>query len=228
VAFLAHLTTWSLVFELVVIILQVVRGRASHFNLSTPLDSTLFGLMGMVIVLVFMAGLVVGALLLRQRLPAAVGAALRWGIGSALLGMGLAFLMTSIPSPAQAAAMQAGQAPAAFGAHSVGVEDGGPGLPVVGWSTVGGDLRVAHFVGLHGLQVLPLIGLALARGTQLADEKRARLLRVAGLGYIGLTLLLAWQALRGQPLIAPDALSLVVLGGLVAAVSAGTAWVVRK
>ncbi len=229
VAVLGHLTTWGLVFELVIIILQVVRGRTSHFNLSTTLDAALFSSMGLMIVLVFLAGLVVGGLLLRQRLPeAAVGAALRWGLASALLGMGLAFVMTSSPSAAQTATMQAGQAPATFGAHSVGVEDGGPGLPLVGWSTVGGDLRVAHFVGLHGFQALPLLGLALARATQLADEKRARLLRVAGLGYVGLTLLLAWQALRGQPVIAPDALTLAALVGLMAAVAAGAVWTVRR
>ncbi len=228
VAFLGHLTTWSLVFELAVIILQVARGRASHFNLGTALDGTLFSLMGLMIVLVFTAGMVAAGLLLRQRLPeAALGAALRWGLAAALLGMGLAFLMTSIPSPAQTAALAAGEAPAAFGAHSVGVEDGGPGLPFVGWSTVGGDLRVAHFVGLHGLQALPLLGLALARATAFDDRKRARLLRVAGLGYLGLTLLLAWQALRGQPVIAPDALTLTALAALIVAVAAGAAWAAR-
>ena len=228
VAVLGHLTTWSLVFELVVIVGQVLRGRASHFNLSTPLDAALFSAMGGMIVLVFVIAMIAAGLLLRQRLPAALGASLRWGLAAALLGMGLAFLMTSLPSPAQQAALAAGEAPTAFGAHSVGVEDGGPGLPLLGWSTVGGDLRVAHFVGLHGLQALPLLGLALARFTALDDPRRARLLRVAGLGYVGLTLLLAVQALRGQPLLAPDALTLGALAALILAVAAGAAWVMRK
>ncbi len=34
------------------------------------------------------------------------------------------------------------------------------------------------------------------------------LLCVSTAGYLGLTLLAAWQALRGQPVIAPDALTL--------------------
>ena len=87
-------------------------------------------------------------------------------------------------------------------------------MPVVGWSTDGGDLRVAHFVGLHGLQVVPLLGLALVRfgPPWLPMRDRARLVGVAAAFWIALTLLLTWQALREQPLIAPDALTLLALG----------------
>jgi hypothetical protein len=227
-----HLTAWSLVAELAIIVVQVVRGRASHFNLSTSLDMALWNAMAGFIVVVFLMGLVVAGLLARggRRLAgdAALGAGLRWGVAAALLGMALAFAMTVRPSPAQAATIAGGQMPPAFGAHSVGVEDGGPGLPIVGWSTTGGDLRVAHFVGLHGLQALPLLALGLRRFTRLGEGGRLGLARVGGLGYLTLTALLAWQALRGQALFAPDALTLGALAALALAVSGAAAWVVRR
>ena len=100
-----------------------------------------------------------------------------------------------------------------IGAHSVGVEDGGPGLPLVGWSTTGGDLRVGHFVGLHAMQVLPLLGFALTRPWAVrrwSQRTRTRLVWTAGASYLGLTVFVTWQALRGQSIVAPDPLTLAV------------------
>jgi hypothetical protein len=132
------------------------------------------------------------------------------------------------PTPGQAAEMESGRMPAEVGAHSVGVQDGGPGLPFVGWSMEGGDLRVPHFVGLHGLQVLPLAGFAVNRlfGARLVQRRRAALVWVVGLGYLGFVILLTWQALRGQSIVAPDALTLIAFGALASALVAASTLVI--
>ncbi len=200
--------------EMLIIGGQVVRGTTSHFNLGTPLDEFLFARMRDFIIAVFLMNLLVGVLLLRQRLPDPVFAwGLRLGLIVSLVGMGVAVLMT-VPIPAMRAAFDAGFG----GAHSVGVPDGGPGLPLVGWSTEGGDLRAPHFVGLHALQVMPVVGWLLARRRfdWLSTGGRLALVWTAGLTYLGLVLILTWQALRGQSIVAPDATTLTALGVLVA------------
>ncbi len=198
--------------EMVIIVLQIMRGTTSHFNNSTPFDTALFNVMGALISTLALLNLVVGIWLLRARVGEPVLAAgLRWGIWIALAGMLLAFLMT-VPTSAQQAAMAAGEQQPILGAHSVGVADGGPGLPLVGWSTVGGDLRVPHFVGLHAMQIMPLLAWLFLRPAAVrrwGTRQRVRMMHVAGVGYAGLIALLTWQALRGQPLLAPDGLTLV-------------------
>ena len=206
--------------EMVVIIGQAIRGTTSHFNISTPLDGALFSLMGSMIVVIWVMTLVAAVLLLRQRLPDATFAwALRLGLVVVLVGAAEGFVMTSLPSPSQRAALAAGQRPTSFGAHSVGVDDGGRGLPVTGWSLEGGDLRIGHFVGLHAMQVLPFVGWWISRRfRRLGQGHRVALVATAALGYLGLVALLTWQALRGQPLVYPDGLTLAALAGLVGGV----------
>jgi hypothetical protein len=219
VGLVSIVTMVSFVVEMVVIIIQVVRGTISHFNAATPLDSTLFSIMGSFVVAIWLMNLLAAILLLIQRLPdPAFAWALRLGLLLALVGAASGFLMTR-PTPTQLAALKADQPVAAIGAHSVGVEDGNAGLPVTGWSTTGGDLRVGHFVGLHALQAMPFVGWLLMRrrARRLSQGQRLALTWTAGLAYLGLMLLLIWQALRGQPLIAPDTTTLAALGGLVGA-----------
>jgi hypothetical protein len=103
------------------------------------------------------------------------------------------------------------------------VADGGPGIPILGWSTAGGDLRAPHFVGLHALQLLPLFGWLLVRhGGRLRPASRTALVWIIGLGYLGLVGLLTWQALRGQSIVAPDARTLIAAGLLIASVAIAT------
>jgi hypothetical protein len=168
----------------------------------------------------WVANLVIAAVLLRERsLPPTTAWAVRLGLVVALLGMAVAFLMTS-PSGYQIDQARATGSMTSAGAHAVGVPDGGAGLPLVGWSTTGGDLRIGHFVGLHGLQAIPLLALGLGllagRVAVLASERvRTRLVWVGAAGWLGLTVLLTWQALRAQPLIAPDALTVTAALALV-------------
>ena len=206
-------TAVGLAVEMALIVAQVVRGTTSHFNVGTAFDAAIWSAMGAIVVSVWVAGMLLAVLLVRQRLAdPALAWSLRLGLVVAVVGMAVAFLMTS-PTPEQLAAAGG---PRVAGAHSVGVADGGPGLPVTGWSTVAGDLRVAHFVGLHGLQVLPAVGylLTVLPGRRLGGRHRVALVWTVGLAYLGLVLLLAWQALRGQSVIAPDAITLATLAAL--------------
>ena len=222
VGLIAWVTAVALLIEMVLIAYAAALGTTSHFNVSTPVSAAVWTTMGLSVVLVWAANLLTIVLLLVQRLPnPAFAWALRLGLIVSFVGMGLAFLMTSpTPEQIQAAGVD-GEMPSA-GAHSVGVEDGGPGLPITNWSTTGGDLRVAHFFGLHALQALPLFGFLVATlgPGWLRSSHRVALVWLAGLVYLGFVLLLAWQALRGQPVIFPDASTLLALLSLFAAAGA--------
>ncbi|BCL83921.1 hypothetical protein ccbrp13_63860 [Ktedonobacteria bacterium brp13] len=123
----------------------ILRGTSSHFNFTTPFDSVVFETMGGAVAVLWLAGAVLAVFLLLQRLPDPAWAwALRFSIIIALAGILAACLML-VSTPSQMASIPQ----KIMGAHSVGVADGGPGLPILGWSTVGGDLRIPHFFGLH-------------------------------------------------------------------------------
>jgi hypothetical protein len=112
-------------------------------------------------------------------------------------------LMTR-PTAAQLANARAGGEMTTAGAHSIGGVDGGPGVPVSGWSREHGDLRVPHFIGLHAIQALALVAVGLGRWRR-PETVRSRALLAAAASYATLFVLLLLEALRGQSFVAPDA-----------------------
>jgi hypothetical protein len=189
---------------MIVISLQAYRGTPSHFNVSTVFDGVLFSVMGAAIISQTVSSIAVAVALWRQQFTdRALGWALRFGMIITIVGALSGGLMTR-PTSQQLAKARSGLPMTAAGAHTVGAPDGGPGLPGTGWSTGHGDLRVPHFVGLHALQVLPLVVLVLRR-RRTSEIRRVRLTFVAAASYIALFAILLSQALRGQSVIAPDA-----------------------
>ncbi|MBY0178169.1 hypothetical protein H7K10_16085 [Curtobacterium herbarum] len=232
---IAHLPRWrrlahrlgtviavSLVVEQALILWAAAAGTTSHFNVSSPLHVVVWGVMAVSITVLYLCTFVTSAALFFLRLPTpALTVAVRLGAVIALGGIGVAFLMTG-PTPTQLTSPDG-----IVGAHAVGVADGGPGLPVLGWSTTGGDYRVAHFVGMHALQLIPLVALALTvvarRVTRLrSDTTQVRIVVIVALAYACGTVLLTLQAVAGQSVVHPSGAVAAVAGAILLAASAGT------
>ncbi len=180
-------TAFVFVGEIICVASQAARGVPSHFNISSAYDASVFSLMGLLII--FNTVLVILTLCLffgrTQPLPRAY----LWGIRLGLL----LFFLASVEGYAMVSNM----------AHTVGLPDGGAGLPIVNWSTRGGDLRVAHFLGFHALQILPLAGYSFSRWRTDTVRRRAVAYVLAfGLIYFAVFSLLFWQASAGRPLLA--------------------------
>lgn len=175
----------AMAIETFMVALQAARGVRSHFNVAAPLDMVVFQLMGLAILyntwqLVRTLRCYLGPL--TQHLDPARRRAIQLGLGSLLLGSVVGGYM------------------AQHLAHAVGVADGGPGLPLLGWSTRGGDLRVAHFFGLHGVQLLLLVQVFMA-ARRTALPRQERVLWTTFAVHTLITAALFALALRGLPLI---------------------------
>lgn len=164
------------VLEFGLIALQAARAVPSHFNDASALDAAIYAAMGGTIVGVLALVCVVTVVTWRRPLP--VEPAFAWGVRLGLV----MFVLGSVE----------GATMVASGAGAVGP---GPTLPVLGWA-LGGDLRVAHFVGIHGLQVLPAAGFLLGRAGWPRRRALGALFGVAVLqgGLVGTFLLHALRA----------------------------------
>jgi hypothetical protein len=176
----------SMILEMIGIVGQSARGVRSHFNHETAFDAAVFSTMGALIafnsvllVIVFLLFLVRGA-----DLPLSYLWAVRIGLLVTLLGSAQGGLIV------------------AHGQHAVGVVDGGPGLPLVNWSTEGGDLRVAHMLGLHGMQIIPLFAFLLGRSQRSwSEQRRVRWVFASSAIYVIATAAFLYLALAGTPVL---------------------------
>jgi len=205
-----------LLLENLIIDFQAARGKTSHFNVGTVEDSVLYGVMGVSIGILWVLSVWISVALFRQKFADPVwGWALRLGMLITVLGSASGGLMTT-PNAEQRAAIRQHHQPLTVGAHTVGAPDGGAGLAGVGWSTQHGDLRIPHFLGLHGLQIIPLLVWLRQR------KSTTRFVFAISGAYAALFLILNWQALRGESLVEPSRLTLTILGVWLVATVVGT------
>lgn len=174
--------TWTvilvLVFELFWITFQASKGHLSHFNGTSSFNSLMFSLMGLAISIMTIYTFYIGILFFSQPFPD-LPPSYVWGIR---LGI-ILFVIFAFEGGMMGAQM----------AHTVGAPDGGPGIKLLNWSVSHGDLRIAHFVGMHALQVLPILGFYVFT--------TPRSIILISVGYLIVAAFVLIQALRGVPLI---------------------------
>jgi hypothetical protein len=173
---------WSVIvllgFEIFYIALQASRGQLSHYNTSTPLYSVLFSLMALAASAVTLYTAYVGLLFFKNDFPTLPHYYL-WAIR---LGI-IIFVVFSFEGFAMGSRLS----------HSVGAMNDNSNWFILGWSKTVGDLRVSHFIGMHALQVLPLLSYYLLKNTKLTIG--------LSIMYGLLAVITLVQALQGKPLI---------------------------
>lgn len=215
------------------VVIQAARGTFSHFNTETdPVNE-----IGQIIFASGVPGLFLANVLIAVIVSIRPGAdrptvrAIRGGLAMAVVSMALGYLMGFTGS--QLTRTADGRLVELAAGHTVvddatrqavGAPDAVAGMPITHWSTLGGDLRNSHFVGLHGIQVVLAAVVILAWCARRYPRLRpvrthSRLIGVVILGWGGLQAITFWQAMRAQPLMHPDTATLLALLGLAVVVT---------
>ena len=164
-------------FEIIYIALQAGRGQLSHYNLSTPMYAALYSMMALAATAVTIYTAYVGVLFFTNEFPD-LPTYYVWSIRLSIL----LFVIFSFEGFVMGSKLS----------HTIGGKDGDVGIPLLNWSTKFGDPRIAHFIGMHALQVLPILSYYLLKNTKATI--------FASLLYALLAILTLVQALQGKPL----------------------------
>ncbi|MCR9290188.1 MAG: manganese efflux pump [Bacteroidetes bacterium] len=166
----------TLAFEVVYITWKASEGEASHFNQSTPFYAAMFALMGLAASIATLAVGYIGMKFFVGQFPQLE----KYYLWALRIGFVL-FVVFCFEGFVMGAQLS----------HTVGAADGAKGLPFLNWSRVFGDLRVAHFIGMHALQILPLLAWFILKNTKLTI--------VVGILYGCLAVYVLLQALKAKP-----------------------------
>ena len=179
--FNASIFNWTVIillgFEIAYIALQAGRGQLSHYNQSTPVYAALFSMMALAASAVTIYTAYVGYLFFSNSFPE-LPTYYVWAIRLSIV----LFVIFSFEGFAMGSRLS----------HTVGAANDNSNLLIVGWSKTFGDLRVAHFIGMHALQIIPIVSYYLLKNTKLTIA--------LAIGYGFLALLTLIQALKGKPL----------------------------
>ena len=170
-------------FEQIAITLQAFRGELSHFNTSNTFGIILFSLMGVFILTITLWMGFIAYVFIKQKtynMPLAVSLGIKIGLIYCIIFSLFGGYVSSLEG------------------HTIGAKDGSEGLWFLNWSKQFGDLRIAHFFGIHSLQIIPLFAILVGKQAKTSVSIKA----VWGfsfvyLVFVGFTLI---QGLRGVPL----------------------------
>jgi hypothetical protein len=172
----------AMCFEQIAITSQALRGELSHFNNSNTYGFIVFQLMGVFILTLTLWTGYMAYIFIKQK---------KHSVASpVVLSIKIALVYFVIFS------LFGGYIGGKTG-HTVGASDGGNGLWFLNWSTLFGDLRVAHFFGIHSLQIIPLYALAICKLFKVTPAKRyIWIFSVLYFIYVIFTMV---QAIKGIP-----------------------------
>jgi hypothetical protein len=180
-SFNIQLFNWTVIlllgFEIIYIAIQAGKGQLSHYNLSTPVYAALYSMMAIAATVATIYTAYVGFLFFTTSFPTLPNHyvwAIRLGI--------LIFVVFSFEGFVMGSKLT----------HTIGGADGDAGIPLLNWSTKFGDPRIAHFIGMHALQVLPIVSFYLLKNTKATI--------VVSVLYLLLAVFTLIQALQGKPL----------------------------
>lgn len=150
----ARIVAWGTVvaggYEVGWITLRAAQGLPSHFA-TDGLGAIAYSLMGFWALVLVALAFVLGVLVLLSPAPGQEGT---W-----VLAVGLGLIMSGVLGGFTGASIGALGGPIIGGTPS----DSGAWPPFY-WSRDGGDMRIAHFLAVHAMQVVPLMALVAGRG----------------------------------------------------------------